>query len=558
MRVPSLLVTVAAAPAIAGCNSKATDEAPAATPVRVAAATSGSGGAIDPHQRTAREQGRDPARVQGRRRHPQARVSEGEHVRKGQKLAEIEQTEVNAQVEQARQANEKAKRDAARGERLYEDKVISLEQLQDLRTQAAMAEAALNSAEFNWNYAAIVAPRDGTVLRRLAEERELVSAGTPVLVLGAQDKGFVVRTGSGGSRDRAGAPRRCCAQIRLDALPDATLDGKVTEVASAADAAQRHVPHRSDARPDRPAAEERPGREADGRAVVGERGLARLRADRRDRRRRRPHGAPVRARPRTTRAGATSKSPSSKATTLRWSAASKQASKSSPTARSISRTARRWRSLNRLPPSRTCAPERRGEAAMSLLEFPIRRYQFTLIAFAMLVALGITAFRSIPRQEDPYFPIATFQIVIAYPGAEPQDVERLVVKPIEDRLSELDDVKKIESYSNDGVAVIIAGVLLRRGQREEVRRGRARGQRAAPDAAAGADEGRDPQVQSRARQHRAVRAGVAGRALSRARRLRARPERHAQDAGRRAHRRKPGRIRRASCASRSTCRAWRS
>jgi multidrug efflux pump subunit AcrB len=93
---------------------------------------------------------------------------------------------------------------------------------------------------------------------------------------------------------------------------------------------------------------------------------------------------------------------------------------------------------------------------MSFLEFPIRRYQFTLIAFAMLVALGVTAFKGIPRQEDPYFPIATFQIVIAYPGAEPQDVERLVVKPIEDRLNELDDVKKIESHSNDGVAVIIA------------------------------------------------------------------------------------------------------
>jgi multidrug resistance efflux pump len=65
--------------------------------------------------------------------------------------------------------------------------------LQDLRTQAAMAEAALNSAQFNWSYAAIVAPRDGTVLRRLAEEREVVAAGAPVLVLGAQDRGFVVR-----------------------------------------------------------------------------------------------------------------------------------------------------------------------------------------------------------------------------------------------------------------------------------------------------------------------------------------------------------------------------
>ena len=116
-------------------------------------------------------------------------------MRKGQRLAEIEQTEVNAQVEQARQAHEKAKRDATRGERLYEDKVISLEQLQDLRTQAAVAEAGLNSAEFNWNYAAIIAPRDGTVLRRLAEERELVAAGTPVLVVGAQDRGFIVRTG---------------------------------------------------------------------------------------------------------------------------------------------------------------------------------------------------------------------------------------------------------------------------------------------------------------------------------------------------------------------------
>ena len=46
--------------------------------------------------------------------------------------------------------------------------------------------------------------------------------------------------------------------------------------------------------------------------------------------------------------------------------------------------------------------------------------------------------------------------MIAYPGAEPQDVERLVAKPIEDRLSELDDVEKIESHSNDGVAVIVA------------------------------------------------------------------------------------------------------
>jgi len=163
-------------------------------------------------------------------------VREGEKVRQGQRLAEIEQTEINAQVEQARQNHDKAQRDVERGERLYADKVISLEQLEDLRTQRAVAEAALNAAEFNWNYAAIIAPSDGTVLRKLAEERELVAAGNPVLVLGAQDRGFVVKTGLA-DREIVQVKIGDAAQIRLDALPDATLTGKVTEVASGADSA---------------------------------------------------------------------------------------------------------------------------------------------------------------------------------------------------------------------------------------------------------------------------------------------------------------------------------
>ena len=234
MRTPRFIITAALAVLVAGCNSKATVEAPVATPVRVATATSGPAA---PSIRTNgllvnKDEIRLSFKVGGVIR--KLSVAAGERVHKGQRLAEIEQTEVNAQVEQARQAQEKAKRDASRGERLYEDKVISLEQLQDLRTQAAMAEAALNTAEFNWNYAAIVAPRDGTVLRRLAEERELVAAGAPVLVVGAQDKGFIVRTGLA-DREIVQVRLGDVAQVHLDALPDATLSGKITEVASAAD-----------------------------------------------------------------------------------------------------------------------------------------------------------------------------------------------------------------------------------------------------------------------------------------------------------------------------------
>ncbi len=91
---------------------------------------------------------------------------------------------------------------------------------------------------------------------------------------------------------------------------------------------------------------------------------------------------------------------------------------------------------------------------MSLLEFPIRRYQFTLVAFLCLVALGWFAFSSVPREEDPNFKIPAFLLTAIDPGADPQDLERLIAKPIEDRLAELDDVYKIETTIRDGASVV--------------------------------------------------------------------------------------------------------
>jgi RND family efflux transporter MFP subunit len=237
MRNAALLALIfSASIGLAACDSNEREAVTPPTPVRVAAAHTGPAApAIRTNGVLAnKDEFRLSFKVAGVIK--RIAVREGERVRQGQRLAEIEQTEINAQVEQARQAQEKAQRDVERGERLYADKVISLEQLEDLRTQRAVAEAALNAAEFNWNYAAIVAPSNGTVLRKLAEERELVAAGTPVLVLGAQDQGFVVKTGLA-DREIVQVKLGDAAQIRIDALPDATLSGKVTEVASGADPA---------------------------------------------------------------------------------------------------------------------------------------------------------------------------------------------------------------------------------------------------------------------------------------------------------------------------------
>jgi len=92
---------------------------------------------------------------------------------------------------------------------------------------------------------------------------------------------------------------------------------------------------------------------------------------------------------------------------------------------------------------------------VSILEFPIKRYQFTLVAFLCLVAMGIYAFISVPREEDPSFRISGFDIAAIMPGADPKDLERLVAKPLEDRLSELDDVRQLETVIADGVSFTI-------------------------------------------------------------------------------------------------------
>ena len=92
---------------------------------------------------------------------------------------------------------------------------------------------------------------------------------------------------------------------------------------------------------------------------------------------------------------------------------------------------------------------------MTLLEFPIRRYQFTLVAFLCLVAIGMFAFVNVPREEDPSFKISGMNITAIMPGADPKELEQLVSKPLEDRLAELDDVKKIETVAADSVAFTV-------------------------------------------------------------------------------------------------------
>lgn len=162
-------------------------------------------------------------------------VREGDHVSRGQLLATLDLTEINAQVQQASLSTEKAKRDESRVRNLFNDTAATLEQLQNVQTQLNVANEGLRIAKFNQQYAQIRATEDGTIIKKIMNEGELASTGSPVLMMnGTSNNDWVVRFGVS-DKDWAILRKGDAATVSLDAYPDETFKGIINKMAEAAD-----------------------------------------------------------------------------------------------------------------------------------------------------------------------------------------------------------------------------------------------------------------------------------------------------------------------------------
>ena len=90
----------------------------------------------------------------------------------------------------------------------------------------------------------------------------------------------------------------------------------------------------------------------------------------------------------------------------------------------------------------------------AITRFFIERWQFTLIVFVMLFALGLANVQAIPKSEDPIVKFAGVGVFVVLPGADPEQMERVVAIPIETALNGLEYVDTISSNSSAGLASI--------------------------------------------------------------------------------------------------------
>jgi multidrug efflux pump subunit AcrB len=97
---------------------------------------------------------------------------------------------------------------------------------------------------------------------------------------------------------------------------------------------------------------------------------------------------------------------------------------------------------------------------MNLAKASLRYPIVSLILAAMAVAVGLHAFRYMPRTEDPTVTIRTGLVIALYPGATSEQVEKQVAKTLEKHIFKFPEIRKEKTYSTSRPGLVIINVEL--------------------------------------------------------------------------------------------------
>jgi RND family efflux transporter MFP subunit len=164
-------------------------------------------------------------------------VDEGAAVKKGQVLARMDSPDLAHTVEEMQARERLAQTQFDRTRDLVAQNFMSGAELDRTRTELAAAQAALKRAQAQLDYNLLVAPADGSVLRRDGEIGQFIPAGqavftlaccAPLRVAAEVDEEDIVRVAVGQK-----------VVLRGDALPDRVFDGTVAEITPKGDPVAR-------------------------------------------------------------------------------------------------------------------------------------------------------------------------------------------------------------------------------------------------------------------------------------------------------------------------------
>src|SRR5581483_5194631 len=86
--------------------------------------------------------------------------------------------------------------------------------------------------------------------------------------------------------------------------------------------------------------------------------------------------------------------------------------------------------------------------------FFIRKHHFTVFLMLALLAAGLYAVATIPKEATPDISIPLGVVTTVLPGASAEDVERLVTDKIENGVLGVEHVSKVTSTSAEGISTV--------------------------------------------------------------------------------------------------------
>lgn len=92
---------------------------------------------------------------------------------------------------------------------------------------------------------------------------------------------------------------------------------------------------------------------------------------------------------------------------------------------------------------------------MFLAKLSINRPVMTTMGIIVFLLFGWLAFNSLQINQTPEVKIPWVTIQTIYPGAGPKEIETQISKKLEDAVATVSQIKKLESYSLDGVSIVV-------------------------------------------------------------------------------------------------------
>ena len=163
------------------------------------------------------------------------RFEEGDVVKRGALLAALDTTNVGADMSVATAERDRAGAEFDRVRALYADGWITKARYEAAEATLKSAEARVRQAGFASSTAQLYAPSSGVVLMRNVQAGQVIAAGTPALMLGEADDGFVFRVpivDSDASKLRVGMT----AVISIESAGKTALTATISEIDGRANA----------------------------------------------------------------------------------------------------------------------------------------------------------------------------------------------------------------------------------------------------------------------------------------------------------------------------------